>query len=363
MNLAAGGQPAGGWRRLRDVLRRLIAAAALAAAALAACSGPAGRSTGVPSSRPLARLLVPLAAIPLGFQPARLVLGGNDVYVIGLPHAGVTELARVNVAAEAVQARVDVAGCVAAASLTGGSLVVLAGRIAANLCLSATSLQVRDPTTLSVRAARAVPPSADVLARPGAIYVSQPAQVAIYSLATLAPLGSIAVPPADQSALRGAALAADPRSDVLWIGIPNGMQPLAIAVSFATHRVLGQTKTFAVEEPVPQGFGDDAWLIYATGMMSAVSLVAPDGRVLVQPISSGPNSAVEQVTGRHLWTAYSLNGATVDCRSLPTGAIEGSATVSANDGAFPPAFGADNSHVYLGLTAGLQVYRPSGPCG
>lgn len=366
---------------MRQEWLRWPAALAAGLALITGCSG-SGRPPAHPSGPPAARptqvagapasasahqsqtartsILTPVGSVALGFQPAGLVLAGSTVYAFGWPAGGATQVVRIDLAAGAVSARARLPGCVRAASVANGPLAVLSGPSAADGCLVGDRLWLLDPANLAVRTARAVPASSDVLARPDGVYVSQRGRVSLYAPETLALLSGFAVEPSDQSGIPGGALGADPRSTVLWVGIPNGRHPVVEAISLVNHRLLGIAKISAVEEGSPQGAGDDSWVIFATGMLSEVELVAPDGRQLAAVGQVGPNSTTEQVTGRHLWTYYDLgDGSHLTCRSLATGAAQGSETVGGSGG---PAFGADNTHVYLASGTTLDIYKPAGVC-
>ena len=248
------------------------------------------------------------------------VLAGPVVYAVGYPVHGASILRRVSVPTGAVTASITLPGCVGGASVSNGALAVLSESDAN--CATATSLRLLDPITLRTIWERPVPASGDVLARTNGIYVSQKGHISIYDDNTLAFARSVAID-SSPPLYAGVYLAADPDSDVLWAGIASDRYPVMDAVSLITYRVLSRTPLEAVTAGLPQGMGDDTWVIYATGMLSAVELITSTGHVVARLGGIGANYAVEQVTGRHVWTGFALDDAlSLSCRSLISGGVQ-----------------------------------------
>jgi hypothetical protein len=220
---------------------------------------------------------------------------------------------------------------------------------------------VLDLIDLHTRAHRSVPASSSLVSRPEGVYLAEPGQVIAYEPRTLARQRSIPVDSSGDSF--GLLIAADPRSSVLWIDVSRQGDPEVEAISLTTGRPLGRAHFGAVCCGSPQGFGDDAWVIYPTGMLSGVIRFAPNGRRMAEPDNVGPNASGEQVTGRHLWIYQALgNDAEIDCRALSTGAEQAHATIHGST-ANPARFiGADNTHVYVETGTTVVAYRPTGPC-
>lgn len=317
-------------------------------------------------------VLTVLGSVGLGSQAptfgsggSQLILAGADVYAFQVSRGGgITEVDRVDVAHMAVASGTQLAGCSAGASISTGVLAVLSDPTCR--ATGATVLQLLDPVTLRVRASSTVAPAGGVLARPEGIYVSQRGRIGVYSAANLAPDGGFAVDVSGTADQPGGPIAADPRSEILWVSVPCSCpsMPVVDIVSLATGHVIGRFSVPAVTEANPQGMGDDAWVIFATGTMSAAERFSPSGQALTPTIQTGVNSANMQVTGLHLWVGETTTPLLhLSCRSLSTGAPQGQVVIQ-TPGLGPPLFflGADNSHVYLGVGDRLLVYRPVGPC-
>ena len=326
-----------------------------------ASAGPslADTPSSIASAAERNQIVAPLESVELGGTVKTAVLAGPVVYAVGYPVHGASILRRVSVPTGAVTASITLPGCVGGASVSNGALAVLSESDAN--CATATSLRLLDPITLRTIWERPVPASGDVLARTNGIYVSQKGHISIYDDNTLAFARSVAID-SSPPLYAGVYLAADPDSDVLWAGIASDRYPVMDAVSLITYRVLSRTPLEAVTAGLPQGMGDDTWVIYATGMMSAVELITSTGHVVARLGGIGANYAVEQVTGRHVWTGFALDDAlSLSCRSLISGGVQGR-TLLATPGQTPRLIGADNGYVYVSVANELRVYRPVGTC-
>jgi hypothetical protein len=271
------------------------------------------------------------------------------VYAVGAD-AGKVTVARIDVAAKTVTAQRFFPGSAVRASVGGGALAVLVSG-------HGTTVARLDLHTLAVTAQRTLAgPAEDVLARPEAVYVSTPGRILGLDPATLQTRRGLAVDDDPQQGANGAEIAADPRSNVLDAGIPSSAHPVIDVLDLRTGHVLARSRVQAVVYADPQGYGDDSWAVFATGMMAAAELLTPTGHVRTTLYQIGPNSASIAVTGRHLWTFAPSFRQNIQCRDLRTGAVEGSEP----NPAVGMATAADDTHVYLAGNTSLSIYTPGG---
>ena len=353
----------------------LVVACALAIAATACSTSPRPQTQAVPTEPPATTpttasatttpkpaatskpkptaILSNQHTIALGLTADIIVPAGPVVYALSMRN-GTVGVVRMDITKQAVTARRSFRGNSVRASVGGGRLAVLT--------TSPTTIRELDLRTLQTDASAMLStPAADVLARPEATYVSTPGHILALDPQTLRTRRSVRVDDSPAaSGAKGAAIAADPRSQILYAGIPNGQGPPPVVdvVDLRAGRVIARPTVDAVVDAEPQGYGDDAWVVFATGMMASAERLDPTGKKLAQIGPIGPNSSTIAVTGRHLWTFSPSTFAPIACRDLSTGAVQGSA-------AHPEvgvAAAADNTHVYLSVDDSLLVFTPSGRC-
>jgi len=316
-----------------------------------ASESPTPTPTPTPTATKPGPILTDGHTVALGFTVTAVVPAGPVVYAVGGDSETVT-VARIDVAAKSVTAQRSFPGDTVRASVGGGALAVLVtGHSTTIARLDLRTLAVTAERTLAVRAA-------GVLARPEATYVSTPGSILVLDPATLQTRHGIVVDNDPQQGAYGAEIAADPRSHILYAGIPSSSHPLIDVVDLRTGRILARPRVPAVVVAEPQGYGDDSWAVFATGMMAAAELLTPTGHVRTTLAQIGPNTATIAVTGLHLWTFAPSFHQNIQCRDLSHGAIEGSEP----DPAVGMVTAADDTHVYLGGNDSLSIYTPGGAC-
>jgi hypothetical protein len=375
---------------MRDhpVMTRQVTATALAVlAAATACTstGPASRTapptdkpstitsspaptataTSSPPSMPSATaargpILGDERKIELGVKADTVVPAGDVVYAFATVSGKVT-VVRVDVANRVATARRTFAAQSVRASVGGGRLALLLTS-ASNRTRqpTATAVELLDLRTLATTATRDLGPAADLVARPEATYVSTPGRILALDPRTLQTRREIAVDDFPKQGASGAEIAADPRSHILYAGIPNSEgphEPPVDIVDLRTGAVLARPTVPAVVVAEPQGYGDDGWISYATGMMASAQLLSPAGKILAEIGPIGPNSSSIVVAGRHLWTFTQVADFHISCRDLRTGGVQGTAPAS---DASPVS--ADSTHVYAFEGSKLLVFTPGGAC-
>lgn len=337
------GQPVTPVRRLR---LRIVATATSFPDAGAGDRGPAGA-------------LAATGSIPLGAPASLLVTAGPDVYTLEPRGQQGTRVEHVAVPDRRVVSTRTLAGTPVSASI-GRTLVVLTrlGRRDGPTTGPAV-LTVLDARSLRVLRSRRLRDISSVVTRPQGIYTAIPGKLLELDPLTLATVRTLTID-ADPQQPVGAQLGADPRSHIIYLGIPCGCvsQPVVDVVDFDRWAVIGRTHVPAVVDAVPQGVGDDAWLTYATGMMAAIQRITPLGRTTASRGGVGSNSTTSVVTGTRLWTFNALDPAVVVCDDLATGQADAHSLVTGD----ATAFGADDNHVYVAIARRLQLYRPAGRC-
>jgi hypothetical protein len=288
-----------------------------------------------------------------------LVPAGPVVYAIGAASGRVT-VARVDITTRTPTARRTFSGEGVHASVGGGQLAILLTPERSPNTPPPATVQLLDLDTLATVASRDLTTAATVLARPEATYVSTPGRILALDPKTLHTIRTIDVDNYPKQHASGAEIAADPRSHILYAGIPNSYGPLPPVdiVDLRTGRVIARRGVPAVVVAEPQGYGDDGWIVFATGNFASAELLNPAGKVLTGFGPIGPNSSSIVVTGRHLWTFPTAEGFPLTCRNLRSGAVQG----SAQHQRIEAASAADNTHVYLAHDSTLSVFTPSGAC-
>jgi hypothetical protein len=377
-----------GWRLVQarvhaDSRRRRITAAAVGVATAAAAvvvplalvggsSTPRGGVRPVLEAVPLAPPAPPDAEPTMpavgaqsvvalaGLAPDRMLLGGNDVWVFGR-RAGRPAAARVQVDTMTVAATRQLAHPVCSESVSHDELVAVVSR--AGSCGSLTRALVRlDPTTLAPGPLVADVTGGDVLVRPDAVFDVASGVLERRDRATLAVTNTLPL-----GARRGvfANMAADPRSDRLWVVLyaPEPMSSELVEVDLAHLRVLGSVPLDARNGAIPYGDGNTVWVGGATELRAAVTQLADGLRVGARAFDGATWHAFFAWSGSHLWEYDAQPGGrpALQCAGVngdPLGAT--SLPVSTP----PGVLHADRTHVYLSAQGSdrLLVLTPAVAC-
>jgi hypothetical protein len=282
------------------------------------------------------------------------VLAGNVAYALESEH-NVGYVQRIDVTRQRVTATRQLPGDVLAGSI-GADLAVVASEAGNSTRDVVLLLQ---PTTLKVLASRSFARVGDVVARPEGTYVS--VRHAILELdRRLATARTIQIDDDSQNPHQPAKIAADPRSAFMYAGVwcSCNSEPVVDVVSLTHGAVIARTHVPAIVVGIPQGYGDEGWITYATGMMASATLIDHQAHKIASVGPIGTNSSVGVVTGKHFWTASEGSPFRIACRNLANGHVQGEMALYDNDS----VFNADDTHVYVAEQTQVRFYAPSAAC-
>ena len=288
-----------------------------------------------------------------------MVTAGPDVYVVESRGQRGTRVEHVSITRRRVVGRQTLVGIPVAASFFRTLVVLTRKSRLGGPATGPAVLTVLDSGSLRVLRSRSLDDVGSVVARPEGIYTATPGKLLLLDPTRLTTVRTLSVD-ADLQQPAGAVLGADPRSRMMYLGVPCACRrrPVVDVVDLRRWAIIGRAHVDAVVDAVPQGVGDDAWLTYATGMMAAIQRITPSGKTVAIRGAVGTNSTVSAVTGTRLWTFNAVNSASITCNDLATGRALGHIKVPGD----ATTFGADNTHVYVAIAKRLTMYRPSGPC-